>query len=133
MRRLQVDIAIIHRGGRYLICQRLPDGPLPNLWEFPGGKREPGETPADCVRREVREELAIDVRAVEALPPFGHQYKHLWVDIQPHGCEHVSGEPQPLACQEVRWVEPAELGNYEFPAANKDLIQTLMTRPPPPW
>jgi A/G-specific adenine glycosylase len=116
------------RDGRVLIDQRLPEGLLGGLWEFPGGKQEPGEAIAATIRRELREELAIEVEVEEELITVEHAYSHKRLRFVVHLCRWRSGEPQPLASQQVRWVEPADLVTYPFPAANARIIAALQDR-----
>ena len=111
--------------GRVLIDQRLPEGLLGGMWEFPGGKQEPGEAIAATIARELREELAIEVEVEEELITVEHAYSHKRLRFVVHLCRWRSGEPQPLASQQVRWVEPRELDAYPFPAANARIIAAL--------
>jgi A/G-specific adenine glycosylase len=108
-----------------LIDQRLPEGLLGGMWEFPGGKQEPGEPIAVTIARELREELAIEVEVEEELITVEHAYSHKRLRFVVHLCRWRSGEPQPLASQQVRWVEPRELDAYPFPAANTRIIAAL--------
>src|SRR6476469_3906122 len=95
--RTDVAIGIVTRAGKVLICQR-PDGKsFAGYWEFPGGKREPGETIDQCLRRELREELAIEVTPTHALSPVDHDYPAGSIRLHPWVCTHDAGEPQPLA------------------------------------
>ena len=111
--------------GQVLIDQRLEEGLLGGLWEFPGGKQEPGEAIEATIVRELREELAIEVAVGEALIRVDHAYSHKRLRFEVHCCRWLSGEPQALACQQWRWVDPADLGNYPFPAANARIIAAL--------
>jgi len=114
--------------GRVLIDQRLPEGLLGGLWEFPGGKQEPGEAIEATIQRELREELAIEVTVGEELITLEHAYSHKRLRFVVHLCRWQAGEPQPLACQQVRWVAPQELSFYPFPAANARIIAALEAR-----
>jgi A/G-specific adenine glycosylase len=111
--------------GRVLIDQRLDEGLLGGLWEFPGGKQEADEPIAATILRELREELAIEVEVGEELISLEHAYSHKRLRFVVHLCRWLSGEPQPLASQQVRWVHPAELEAYPFPAANGRIIAAL--------
>lgn len=111
--------------GRVLIDQRLNEGLLGGLWEFPGGKQENGEAIVDTIVRELREELAITVRVDEELITLEHAYSHKRLRFVVHLCSWMDGDPQPLASQQVRWVEPADLDAYPFPAANARIIAAL--------
>jgi A/G-specific adenine glycosylase len=120
---------VLDRAGRVLIDQRLPEGLLGGLWEFPGGKQEPGEPIAATIARELMEELAITVAVGEELLTLEHAYSHKRLRFVVHLCEHLDGDPQPLACQQVRWVAIEELGGYPFPAANARIIEALRAHP----
>jgi A/G-specific adenine glycosylase len=111
--------------GQVLIDQRLEEGLLGGLWEFPGGKQEEGEAIEATIARELQEELAIEVSVGEALIRVDHAYSHKRLRFEVHCCRWLSGEPQALACQQWRWVDPADLGNYPFPAANARIIAAL--------
>lgn len=128
MARVDVDIAIIVRDGKVLICQRPADAAFGGVWEFPGGKREAGETAEQCLTRELREELAIEVRPLERLEPIEHDYPTMRVRLHPHLCRHVGGEPQALACQRAIWIDPVALRDYPFPPANEALIERAIRR-----
>jgi A/G-specific adenine glycosylase len=114
--------------GRVLIDQRLEEGLLGGLWEFPGGKQEEGEAITATIERELAEELAIAVEVGDELISLEHAYSHKRLRFVVHLCRWQAGEPQPLASQQVRWVEPAELDAYPFPAANARIIAALRLR-----
>ena len=117
---------VINDAGEVLIDQRLNEGLLGGLWEFPGGKQEPGELITDTVCRELREELAIEVRVEQELIKLDHAYSHKKLRFVVHLCDWVSGDPQPLASQQVRWVRPERLTDFPFPAANARIIKALV-------
>jgi A/G-specific adenine glycosylase len=119
---------VLNGAGQVLIDQRLNEGLLGGLWEFPGGKQEPGEAIEATIARELMEELAITVAVGEELITLEHAYSHKRLRFVVHLCQWVSGEPQPLACQQVRWVEPAQLSAFPFPAANARIIAALLER-----
>jgi A/G-specific adenine glycosylase len=119
---------VLDGAGRVLIDQRLEEGLLGGLWEFPGGKQEEGEAIPATIRRELAEELAITVEVGEELIRLEHAYSHKRLRFVVHLCHWLDGEPQPLASQQVRWVEPAELDAYPFPAANARIITALRQR-----
>ena len=114
--------------GEVLIDQRLNEGLLGGLWEFPGGKQEPGEAIEATIRRELEEELAIAVEVGEELITLEHAYSHKRLRFVVHLCRWLSGDPQPLAAQQVRWVEPGRLEEFPFPAANARIIAALQQR-----
>jgi len=125
MERIDVAIGILTRAQRVLICRRKAKGAFGGYWEFPGGKCEPGESPSQCVVRELREELTIEARPTQALETFQHDYPHLHVRLHPFLCELTRGEPHPIECVQIEWVDPARLINYRFPEANEPLIRSL--------
>lgn len=123
-----IAIGVIWKDGKVLIAQRHPKGLLGGLWEFPGGKREPGETLRHCCAREIREEVGLTVRVGRKWKTIRHAYSHLRVTLHVFECTYEGGEPKPLGCQRVRWVRPDELSRYAFPAANKVLLDELRLR-----
>ena len=121
-----IGVGVVLDGeGRVLIDQRLNEGLLGGLWEFPGGKQEEGEAITATIERELAEELAIAVEVGEELIVVEHAYSHKRLLFVVHLCRWIAGEPQPLASQQVRWVAPAELDAYPFPAANARIIAAL--------
>jgi len=124
-----IGVGVVLDGdGRVLIDQRLNEGLLGGLWEFPGGKQEEGEAITATIERELAEELAIVVEVGEELIVVEHAYSHKRLRFVVHLCRWIAGEPQPLASQQVRWVVPAELDAYPFPAANARIIAALRER-----
>src|SRR5688572_3301454 len=121
--RADVAIAIITRDGKVLICQRPDGGSFAGYWEFPGGKREPGETVGDCLAREVQEELAMAIEPLAALRPVDHDYPRGPIRLHPYVCSTGQDEPQLLACRAAKWVDPLDLKGHQFPPANESLIE----------
>ena len=124
----RIAIAVVEHDGRFLIGQRPPGVPLAGLWEFPGGKIEPGETAEQAAVRECREEAGLVVQPNFHYPNAAHDYAHGTVELAFIACGLVNREkvePQPP----FRWVEGKDLRDYEFPAANQALIQHLLTAP----
>ena len=119
---------VISSAGTVLIDQRLEEGLLGGMWEFPGGKQELGETIQACIARELKEELGIAVTVGEELMTLEHAYSHKKLRFVVHICNWESGDPQPLASQQVRWVRPEDLRNYAFPAANTKIIESLLIK-----
>ena len=119
---------------RILIARRPHDGVLGGYWEFPGGKREPGEALAHCLAREFQEELGIAVHVTDALPALEHTYDHGRVRLCPFFCRRQDTQaPQALAVTEWRWIAPDALNDYRFPPPNAPLvghIQHALRRPP---
>jgi A/G-specific adenine glycosylase len=120
---------------KILIDRRKQEGLLGGLWEFPGGKIEPNETVEVCIRREIQEELGIQVEVGDRLVTVTHTYSHFKVTLNVHHCTHISGEPQPIECDEIRWVTLDDIDEYPFPKANIRIIEALkqfwQTREPP--
>ncbi|MEH1838725.1 MAG: 8-oxo-dGTP diphosphatase MutT [Nostoc sp.] len=108
-----------------LIDRRRPEGSMGGLWEFPGGKIEPGETISECIQREISEELGIVIEVGEHLITIDHTYTDLRVTLTVHHCRHVIGVPQPLESDEIRWVTLEELEEFTFPKANIQIIAAL--------
>ncbi|MGN6504531.1 MAG: (deoxy)nucleoside triphosphate pyrophosphohydrolase [Tepidisphaeraceae bacterium] len=124
-----VAIGIVIERGRLLICQRKATAVLGGLWEFPGGKVEPGESDADAAIRELREELGIVVRPIEHLAPITHTYPHATIRLQPILCRLVDGSPRAIECVDFRWVAPEALRDYTFPEANGPLLAIVAAHP----
>lgn len=121
-----IGVAVIgNEKGQFLIDKRRESGLLGGLWEFPGGKIEPGETVEACIEREIREELGIVIEVGEHLITIDHAYTHFRVTLNVYHCRYVSGEPQPIECDEIRWVTLEEIDQFPFPKANEKIIAAL--------
>ena len=117
---------VFNAEGKVLIDQRLNHQNMGGMWEFPGGKQEKDEIIQLTIIRELKEELSIDVEVISPkLIEFDHAYSHKKFRFIVHICKLVSGVPQPLASQQLRWVMPNELDFYPFPAANTRIISAL--------
>lgn len=124
--RLVVAIALVWRDGRLLVTERPPGAHLGGLWEFPGGKPEVGETLAACAEREVKEETGIVCRAYAERPSIEHTYPDRIVVLAPFDCRWVSGDARLEQVTDARWVEPAALSTFQFPPANRTLVEELV-------
>jgi 8-oxo-dGTP diphosphatase len=122
---IEVSAALIFNNGKILITQRHSNAHLGGLWEFPGGKREPNETFEQCLVREIREELGIEIEAGGLFEEIAHDYAEKNVRLKFFLCKLVSGTPRPLDCAALRWIEQPELANFEFPAADARLLEKL--------
>jgi mutator protein MutT len=122
---VEVSAALIFRDGKLLITQRRAKSHLGGLWEFPGGKRETGETFEQCLVREIREELGVEISVGELFSEISHDYPEKSVRLEFFICKLISGEPQPLDCADVKWATKTELGDFEFPAADAQLLEKL--------
>ncbi|MBN1681581.1 MAG: A/G-specific adenine glycosylase [Anaerolineae bacterium] len=121
-----VTAAVIERDdGSVLIAQRPHDGMLGGLWEFPGGKREPGESLPDCLRREIREELGITIQVGRQLGTVRHAYSHFRITLYAFACRLVSGTPHAIECADWTWATLDELGQYAFPVTDQKIIRML--------
>ncbi len=125
MRVIEVAAGLIHRNGRYLIARRKPGVHLAGFWEFPGGKREAGESLAECLQRELCEELSISIDLPIPYQIVRHDYPDKIVELHFFRCVIEQGEPVPLGCAEIRWVSPDELTRFRFPPADQAIIQAL--------
>lgn len=123
-----VVCAIILRDDRILIAQRPPDKKLGGLWEFPGGKVEPGESSAAALHRELQEELGCTVRITDTLPPFVHAYSWGSIELIPFLCELTadSAEPHPHEHTALAWVERDKLRDYDLAPADVPLLTALL-------
>jgi mutator protein MutT len=122
----QIGVAVIwNQTGQILIDRRKASGTMGGLWEFPGGKIEQGETAAECIVREIQEELAIEITVGDQLISIDHTYPTFHLTLIVHHCQHISGTPQPIESEEICWVNISDLDNYQFPAANVGIIQAL--------
>ena len=120
---LRVAAAVLQRGGAYLIGQRPPGVSLAGLWEFPGGKIRAGETPEVAAARECLEETGLAVEVVGKHATVTEQYAHGRIEITFVACRSTNND---LPRAPFRWVAAADLGSYEFPAANAALIRQLI-------
>jgi A/G-specific adenine glycosylase len=112
-----------------LIAQRRAEGLLGGLWEFPGGKLEPGETLPECLTRELAEELAIRVEVGDLLVVVRHAFTHFRITLHAFRCRYVAGPPQALGCADWRWVRLDEMDHFAFGHADRQIIQTLRAQP----
>ncbi len=116
---------MVFRDGKLLITQRPAGSHLGGLWEFPGGKRKPQETFAECLRRELQEELGVDVEVHERVAVITHPYPQKTIHLEFFRCTLRQGEPQALGCPALRWVTRQDLDQFEFPAADVRLLAKL--------
>lgn len=125
---LVVACALVDVDGRVLLAQRPPDGSMGGLWEFPGGKLEPGERPEETLIRELREELGIDVTEA-CLAPLtfsSHSYDGFDLLMPLYVCRKWEGQVSGCEGQELVWVRPVRLRDYPMPAADVPLIAPLI-------
>lgn len=121
----KVAIALIRRGTTFLVRLRPPGGPMPGVWEFPGGKCEPGEDPEAAAIREAREETGLKVRIIQLRRSFRHHYPHGWLELYYFDCEPLPPNAEPDPASGFRWAPVRELPTLTFPPANEAIIADL--------
>ena len=126
---IEVSAGLVFRNGKLLITQRHAGAHLGGLWEFPGGKREANETFEECLVRELREELGIEVEVGELIESLTHSYPEKTVLLKFFLCRWTRNDPKPIDCHDLKWVTAEELSNYEFPAADARLLEMLRGSP----
>jgi 8-oxo-dGTP diphosphatase len=123
-----VACALVDIDGRVLISQRPKGKALAGLWEFPGGKLESGETPEECLVRELREELGIETK-VACLAPLtfaSHRYDDFHLFMPLYICRRFEGTPRGMEGQQIKWVKPRQMRDYPMPPADEPLIPVLI-------
>jgi 8-oxo-dGTP diphosphatase len=124
----KVVAGLIYRDERLLVCQRRGDGAFPLKWEFPGGKVERGEEDLAALRRELREELAIEVRQATFLLQHDHSYKDgPTVSLRFYQVSEFDGQPQNLVFEQISWLELSELEALDFLEGDRPLIAQLVS------
>lgn len=126
---IQVAAAILYQEGKILICRRAAgQESCAGLWEFPGGKLEPGESPEQCVRRECQEELGVSIQIQELVARANHKYPEREVELVFYSAIILAGVPVSRVHSEIRWVAPQDLDVLAFCPADKELIQKLSAK-----
>ena len=128
MKHFHVTCAIIEREGLVLATQRSSTMSLPNKWEFPGGKIDPGETPEECLRRELLEELAIEVHVGAFLSKNTHDYPTFRITLYPFLCKLVSGEIVLHEHSAFRWLQPRRLSELDWAEADVPILEEYLLR-----
>jgi 8-oxo-dGTP diphosphatase len=122
----RVALAIIEKNGNVLICKRKKNGPFADKWEFPGGKIEDNETPEECLKRELSEEIGIKTRVRKFLCLGTHDYSHMSVELMVYLVDIQSGVIQLHEHEDIKWVSPSELPQYDLPEGNTFIIKKVM-------
>lgn len=125
---IEVVAALVQDENRFLICRRPEGKQCARCWEFAGGKVEPGETGAQALAREWREELGVELRVGDVLADVTHAYPDLTVHLTLYAAEITSGAPLALEHSQLRWISPQELENYVFCPADARLLEQLKGR-----
>ena len=128
MKHIHVACAIIEKDGRVLAAQRSEAMTLPLKWEFPGGKIHDGERPEDCLKREVREELALEIAVGRPLTPVPYRYPAFIVTLYPFRCAVISGEMVLHEHKAVAWLPPAMLFDLDWAPADAPILQEYLDR-----
>jgi 8-oxo-dGTP diphosphatase len=123
---IRVVAAVVQKNERYLITQRRPNAVLPLLWEFPGGKVEPGESDADALRREMLERLGADVEVGQLISFVSHPYEHYTVDLHLYECRLRADTLEPRAVNAFQWVTSGEFDRYPFTPADEASMTKLL-------
>jgi mutator protein MutT len=126
-----VTAGLIWRDGKLLITRRPQGSHLAGYWEFPGGKQEPGETLETCLRREILEELGVDVKVDRRLLLVVHDYEMKTISLHFFQCSHLRGEPRPIGCDGLKWVDPQNLDHYRLPPPDVQILPFIKNLPAP--
>ena len=121
----EVVAALIQKDGRFLICQRPAHKARGLLWEFVGGKVEPGESKAQALIRECREELGVTVTVQDVFMEVTHEYPDLIVHLTLFYARIAEGEPQKLEHNDLRWITPREIPQYPFGPADESILKAI--------
>lgn len=122
---VEVVAALIWKNGKFMICQRPAHKARGLLWEFVGGKVEPGETKEQALVRECREELAVTVAVQEEFMSLVHEYPDITIHLTVFNAYIAEGVPQLLEHNDVRWIPPKEIKNYDFCPADKKILEKI--------
>jgi 8-oxo-dGTP diphosphatase len=120
-----VTAAIIEKDGKILLGQRPSTGRHALRWEFPGGKVEPGESPGECLAREMAEEMGIEVAVGKKLSEIEHAYSDMKIRLIAFSCEITRGDLQNIGCAAHAWAFPSELGDYDLLPPDRELASVL--------
>ena len=122
---IQVAAGLIWKKRQLLIARRPSQSMLGGLWEFPGGKQEPGESLVECLKREIREELDIEIEVGEHLASVDHGFSHFSMTLNAFAAQFVSGVPKTLGCAAWKWVKPHQLENFAMPRADRRVLELV--------
>jgi len=125
-RTIRVVAAVVESEGRYLITQRRPTAVLPLLWEFPGGKVEPGETDAHALKRELMHRLGVEIECGKLISFVSHPYEHYAVDLFLYECRLVTPKLEARNVNAFKWVPSSEFEQYPFTPADEASMNKLL-------
>ena len=123
---IEVVAALIREGDKFMICQRPAHKARGLLWEFVGGKVEPGETKEQALIRECQEELAVTLSVGDVFMVIIHEYPDLTVHLTLFNATIAEGEPQKLEHNDIQWITPSEISNYEFCPADEEILKKIL-------
>ena len=124
---VKVATAIIQKNEKILIAKRkIREGLFAGFWEFPGGKIEGGENAENCIIREIKEELGVYVNPTTFLKQIKHACTHFSITMDAYNCDFLHGCPQPLGCDDWRWIRPEQIKTLPFPKANHKLFDKII-------
>ena len=123
---VEVVSALIWQGEKFMICQRPAHKARRLLWEFVGGKVEPGETKEQALVRECQEELAVTLSVEDVFMDVVHEYPDLIVHLTLFNATIAEGEPQKLEHNDIRWITPSEIPKYEFCQADEEILKKII-------
>lgn len=121
-----VTAAAMIRSGKVLIAQRQAGSHMEYRWEFPGGKLEPGETPEECIVREIKEELDMEIEVIDIYKAVKFSYKEKDILLLCYLCKVLSGEGKTIECNDFRWVGRDDFAGFDFVPADLPIIEKLM-------
>ncbi len=125
---VEVVAALIWEENRFLICQRPANKARRLLWEFPGGKIEPGESPEYALKRECREELGIEITVDGLFYEVNHTYPDLTIHLRLYSASILRGPVQKLEHNDIRFIFPSSISEYEFCPADKEILQEILNK-----
>jgi A/G-specific adenine glycosylase len=120
-----VTAAVIQRHGNVLIARRPENGLLGGMWEFPGGKLQEGEDLPSCLRREIQEELGVDIQVANQLGIYQHAYTHFRVTLHAFRCTLGQAQPRPLQASDLRWVAPSKLQGFPMGKIDRQIARDI--------
>lgn len=126
-----VTAGLLWRDGKLLITRRPQGSHLAGYWEFPGGKQERGETLEACLRREIMEELGVEVKVERRLLQVDHDYEMKSISLHLFQCSRLRGEPRPIGCDDLKWVDPQDLDRYRLPPPDVEILPFIKNLPSP--
>jgi len=121
-----VAAAVIKENSRVLLAQRNRENNQGLKWEFPGGKVEEGENPEHCIIREIKEELDLDVEVQDIFKVVMHRYPDRNILLLAYSCRRIHGEPSPVCCRDICWVETDDLLDFDLAAADISIAEKLL-------